>query len=47
MAEARQAVGFRLGVTPDGGLHFEYDIFSQSPEDQILYLASYVRHRIH
>lgn len=25
MAEARQAVGFRLGLTPDGGLHFEYD----------------------
>ena len=25
MAEARQAVGFRLGVTPDGGIHFEYD----------------------
>lgn len=25
MAEARQAVGFRLGVSPDGGISFEYD----------------------
>ena len=25
MAEARQAVGFRLGVSPDGGFFFEYD----------------------
>jgi hypothetical protein len=25
MAEARNAVGFRLGVTPDGGFNFEYD----------------------
>ena len=25
MAEARQAVGFRLGVTPDGKFHFDYD----------------------
>ena len=25
MAEARQAVGFRLGVTHDGGFSFEYD----------------------
>lgn len=25
MAEARQAVGFRLAVSPDGGFFFEYD----------------------
>ena len=25
MAEARQAVGFRLGVSPDGKFSFEYD----------------------
>ena len=25
MAEARQAAGFRLGVSPDGGFFFEYD----------------------
>ena len=25
MAEARQAVGFRLGITPEGGIDFEID----------------------